>query len=116
MCICCQELACQPVTTPCAHNICKVCRTALPPFICTMQWGEGGCEREVQGRYLWVLCWPTYSSPPFPFQSCLQRSFKAEVFSCPNCRHTLQKDLAMRVNTKLQQILINLFPGYEAGR
>lgn len=28
MCICCQEVVCQPVTTPCAHNICKVSCTA----------------------------------------------------------------------------------------
>lgn len=25
MCVCCQELAYQPITTPCQHNVCKVC-------------------------------------------------------------------------------------------
>ena len=59
----------------------------------------------------WTVQW--LLPPP---QSCLQRSFKAEVFSCPNCRHALQKDLAMQVNTPLQQVLVGLFPGYDAGR
>ena len=27
MCICCQELACRPITTKCSHNICKVRHT-----------------------------------------------------------------------------------------
>ena len=100
----------------CTQHLQGVPHSSPPIHLYYAVGGGEGCEREGQGRYLWVLCWPTYSSPPFPFQSCLQRSFKAEVFSCPNCRHTLQTDLAMRVNTKLQQILINLFPGYEAGR
>ena len=114
MCICCQEVACHPVTTPCAHNICKVCCTARHVGLgLTAVWGEGqgGGEWEGQGK-VWSAC--TRCSPPF--QSCLQRSFKAEVYNCPNCRHSLPKDLVTQVNTSLQQILIDLFPGYAAGR
>ncbi|XP_071852986.1 E3 ubiquitin-protein ligase UHRF1-like isoform X2 [Apostichopus japonicus] len=70
-CICCQEVAYKPVTTPCKHNVCK---------------------------------------------SCLQRSFKADVHSCPYCRHELGKGYSMTVNTCLSKILCELFPGYEAGR
>uniref|UniRef100_A0A3Q3WJM6 E3 ubiquitin-protein ligase UHRF n=1 Tax=Mola mola TaxID=94237 RepID=A0A3Q3WJM6_MOLML len=47
MCVCCQELAFQPITTACSHNVCK---------------------------------------------TCLQRSFRAKVYTCPACRHDLGKD------------------------
>ncbi|CAB1352073.1 unnamed protein product, partial [Coregonus sp. 'balchen'] len=50
MCVCCQELAYQPITTVCTHNVCK---------------------------------------------TCLQRSFRAEVYTCPACRHDLGKDYVM---------------------
>lgn len=52
---------------------------------------------------------------PHP-QSCLLRSFKAEVYSCPNCRHQLGKDYSMETNKQLQKVLLSLFPGYDAGR
>ncbi|XP_012685480.2 E3 ubiquitin-protein ligase UHRF2 [Clupea harengus] len=71
MCVCCQELAYQPVTTTCLHNVCK---------------------------------------------SCLQRSFRAEVYSCPACRHDLGKDYIMILNKTLQQLLDQFFPGYSKGR
>lgn len=70
-CVCCQELVCHPVTTPCNHNLC---------------------------------------------QSCLQRSFKAEVFSCPTCRQELGNTYTLLVNRSLQKTLQALFPGYENGR
>lgn len=70
-CVCCQELVCHPVTTPCNHNLC---------------------------------------------QSCLQRSFKAEVFSCPTCRQDLGNTYTLLVNKSLQKTLQALFPGYESGR
>ncbi|KAL1439622.1 hypothetical protein MTO96_031882 [Rhipicephalus appendiculatus] len=70
-CVCCQELVCHPVTTPCNHNLC---------------------------------------------QSCLQRSFKAEVFSCPTCRQELGNTYTLLVNKSLQKTLQALFPGYENGR
>ncbi|RXN07911.1 E3 ubiquitin- ligase UHRF2 isoform X1 [Labeo rohita] len=71
MCVCCQELSFQPVTTECSHNVCK---------------------------------------------TCLQRSFRAEVFTCPACRHDLGKDYAMSLNKTLQLLLDQFFPGYSKGR
>ncbi|XP_072570685.1 E3 ubiquitin-protein ligase UHRF2 isoform X1 [Paramormyrops kingsleyae] len=71
MCVCCQELAFQPVTTVCLHNVCK---------------------------------------------TCLQRSFRAEVYTCPACRHDLGKDYVMILNKTLQVLLDQFFPGYSKGR
>ncbi|XP_060618282.2 E3 ubiquitin-protein ligase UHRF2 [Anolis sagrei] len=71
MCVCCQELVYQPVTTECLHNVCK---------------------------------------------SCLQRSFRAEVFTCPACRHDLGKGYTMIPNKILQTLLDQFFPGYSKGR
>ncbi|XP_032873854.1 E3 ubiquitin-protein ligase UHRF2 isoform X2 [Amblyraja radiata] len=71
MCICCQELVFQPITTECQHNVCK---------------------------------------------SCLQRSFRAQVYTCPACRHELGKDYNMVPNKILQSILDQFFPGYSKGR
>lgn len=47
---------------------------------------------------------------------CLQRSFKADVHSCPFCRHQLGAGYELEVNSQLQSSLIELFPGYEGGR
>uniref|UniRef100_A0A672RX16 RING-type E3 ubiquitin transferase n=1 Tax=Sinocyclocheilus grahami TaxID=75366 RepID=A0A672RX16_SINGR len=52
----------------------------------------------------------------FSLQECLQRSFKAEVYSCPACRYDLGKNYEMTVNKPLQAILTQLFPGYSSGR
>uniref|UniRef100_A0A672Z828 E3 ubiquitin-protein ligase UHRF n=1 Tax=Sphaeramia orbicularis TaxID=375764 RepID=A0A672Z828_9TELE len=71
MCVCCQELAFQPITTACSHNVCK---------------------------------------------TCLQRSFRAKVYTCPACRHDLGKDYAMTQNKTLQMLLDQFFPGYSKGR
>ncbi|XP_007568761.1 E3 ubiquitin-protein ligase UHRF2 [Poecilia formosa] len=71
MCVCCQELAFQPITTVCSHNVCK---------------------------------------------TCLQRSFRAAVYTCPACRHDLGKDYVMNQNKKLQILLDQFFPGYSKGR
>lgn len=71
MCVCCQELVYQPVTTECFHNVCK---------------------------------------------DCLQRSFKAQVFSCPACRHDLGQNYIMTLNETLQTVLDLFFPGYTKGR
>ncbi|XP_018413097.1 PREDICTED: E3 ubiquitin-protein ligase UHRF1-like [Nanorana parkeri] len=71
LCICCQEVVYEPVTTECLHNICK---------------------------------------------TCLDRSFKASVHTCPACRHDLGKNYNMSVNKALQAVLSQLFPGYESGR
>ncbi|KAM9329719.1 E3 ubiquitin-protein ligase UHRF2 [Gastrophryne carolinensis] len=71
MCICCQELVYQPVTTACFHNVCK---------------------------------------------SCLQRSFRAQVYTCPACRFDLGKTYSMVANKVLQTLLDQFFPGYSKGR
>ncbi|MEE6487651.1 hypothetical protein FKM82_014977 [Ascaphus truei] len=71
LCICCQEVVFEPITTECQHNICK---------------------------------------------DCLDRSFKANVHSCPACRYDLGKNYSMKVNKPLQSILNQLFPGYGSGR
>lgn len=71
LCICCQEVVFQPITTECQHNVCR---------------------------------------------ECLQRSFKAEVYTCPACRHDLGKNYSMTVNKSLQDILTQFFPGYSNGR
>ncbi|XP_067677716.1 E3 ubiquitin-protein ligase UHRF1-like [Haliotis asinina] len=49
-------------------------------------------------------------------KSCLQRSFKAEVYSCPACRFELPQKYNMPVNTSLSAVLNHYFPGYEVGR
>ncbi|KAJ8415600.1 hypothetical protein AAFF_G00425800 [Aldrovandia affinis] len=71
MCVCCQELVFQPITTMCHHNVCK---------------------------------------------TCLQRSFRAQVYSCPACRHDLGKDYITVLNKPLQLLLDQFFPGYSKGR
>uniref|UniRef100_A0AAV2KWP5 E3 ubiquitin-protein ligase UHRF n=1 Tax=Knipowitschia caucasica TaxID=637954 RepID=A0AAV2KWP5_KNICA len=53
LCICCQEVVFQPITTECHHNVCR---------------------------------------------ECLQRSFRADVFTCPACRHDLGKNYSMAIN------------------
>ncbi|NWT18498.1 UHRF1 ligase, partial [Vireo altiloquus] len=49
-------------------------------------------------------------------KDCLDRSFKASVFSCPACRYELGRSYSMEVNEALQSILTQLFPGYGSGR
>lgn len=71
LCICCQDVVCRPVTTPCHHNLCL---------------------------------------------TCLQRSFRAEVYNCPCCRYELGKGMKMDVNEALSKALNHIFPGYESGR
>uniref|UniRef100_A0A8C5V5P9 E3 ubiquitin-protein ligase UHRF n=1 Tax=Microcebus murinus TaxID=30608 RepID=A0A8C5V5P9_MICMU len=49
-------------------------------------------------------------------KDCLDRSFRAQVFSCPACRCDLGRSYSMQVNQVLQAILAQLFPGYGSGR
>ncbi|XP_071548103.1 E3 ubiquitin-protein ligase UHRF1-like [Panulirus ornatus] len=49
-------------------------------------------------------------------QPCLQRSFKASVFTCPSCRHDLGKEYKMEINKPLSECLVALFPGYDVAR
>ncbi|OXB62771.1 hypothetical protein ASZ78_017067 [Callipepla squamata] len=48
--------------------------------------------------------------------SCLQRSFRAEVFTCPACRYDLGRGYTMVPNKILQTLLDQFFPGYSKGR
>ncbi|KAL7993027.1 hypothetical protein Chor_017283 [Crotalus horridus] len=47
---------------------------------------------------------------------CLDRSFRAKVYSCPACRCDLGTNYTMEVNQPLQDLLNQLFPGYGSGR
>ena len=49
-------------------------------------------------------------------QSCIQRSFKAEVYSCPACRMELDDITPLHPNHNLMQVLGHFYPGYEVGR
>ncbi|XP_050995805.1 E3 ubiquitin-protein ligase UHRF1 [Acomys russatus] len=49
-------------------------------------------------------------------KDCLDRSFRAQVFSCPACRRDLDHSSPTQVNRPLQTILNQLFPGYGSGR
>jgi len=49
-------------------------------------------------------------------KACLQRSFKAETYTCPSCRYDLGKEYEMEVNEKMKVVLNLLFPGYDIGR
>uniref|UniRef100_A0AAU7J938 RING-type E3 ubiquitin transferase n=1 Tax=Locusta migratoria TaxID=7004 RepID=A0AAU7J938_LOCMI len=47
---------------------------------------------------------------------CMQRAFKAEVYTCPTCREDLTKKFQFVVNDNLFEALKAFFPGYEEGR
>lgn len=180
MCVCCQELAYQPITTKCLHNVCKVgvwisrssccfchvyihlllgvitrillllvpnnstkqpqsslqfCSSAVNTNTCSVPalllvsvkcvfgvsvyvvvntlyiWWTW--RRYYRGRSLSDMSLSVFS---LLIQSCLQRSFRAEVYSCPACRHDLGKDYDMILNKTLQQLLDQFFPGYSKGR
>ncbi|KAF5308962.1 hypothetical protein FQR65_LT00044 [Abscondita terminalis] len=49
-------------------------------------------------------------------KSCLVRSFSAKVYGCPYCRFALGENCEITVNDDLSKALLELFPGYEAGR
>lgn len=120
LCICCQEVVFQPITTECQHNVCRVrsvllCRIVYAAtsqhyvnesWVCLNTRLTIHCGILVSEWNLFIL----------DFQECLQRSFKAEVYTCPACRHDLGKNYSMTVNKSLQDILNLLFPGYSNGR
>jgi len=65
-----------------------------------------------------IVCKPV-TLPPCSHnicKTCLGRSFKAEVYSCPACRAELDKNMSMATNKALCGALNALFPGYEGGR
>ncbi|CAD6238967.1 GSCOCG00008581001-RA-CDS [Cotesia congregata] len=49
-------------------------------------------------------------------QNCICRSFKADVFTCPVCRHSIKKTRLEKINEQLAVTLENLFPGYGSER
>lgn len=49
-------------------------------------------------------------------QSCLSRSFKSGVYTCPVCRFDLGKNYQLEVNVRLRRILQFVLVGYENGR
>uniref|UniRef100_A0A1B6LJB4 RING-type E3 ubiquitin transferase n=1 Tax=Graphocephala atropunctata TaxID=36148 RepID=A0A1B6LJB4_9HEMI len=48
--------------------------------------------------------------------ACLKRSFQAEVTTCPTCRSPLDKEILKKINSALQDALLQLFPGYTGSR
>ncbi|EGW13911.1 E3 ubiquitin-protein ligase UHRF2 [Cricetulus griseus] len=69
-------------------------------------------REDSQNRKLWDEVLASLVEGP----DCLQRSFKAQVFSCPACRHDLGQDYVMIPNETLQALLDLFFPGYSKGR
>ncbi|NWV55300.1 UHRF1 ligase, partial [Daphoenositta chrysoptera] len=68
------------------------------------------CCQEVVFRPVTTICQHNVC------KDCLDRSFKASVFSCPACRYELGRGYSMEVNEALQSVLSQLFPGYGSGR
>ncbi|KAG8184485.1 hypothetical protein JTE90_002332 [Oedothorax gibbosus] len=68
------------------------------------------CCQEVVFKPITTACSHNICKP------CLERSFKAEVYSCPMCRQELEKSALTQGNKALKSALRALFPGYEAGR
>ncbi|RZF35109.1 hypothetical protein LSTR_LSTR009415 [Laodelphax striatellus] len=68
------------------------------------------CCQEVVNRPVSTPCGHIFC------EDCLSRSFKAEIYTCPTCRHDLTTTFKMAVNLKLQEVLNCLFPGYASGR
>ncbi|XP_027232430.2 E3 ubiquitin-protein ligase UHRF1-like [Penaeus vannamei] len=84
--------------------------------------GRSNFLNAVEERFLCICCQELVVKPVTTeckhnvCQACLQRSFKAEVFSCPACRYDLGKGYAMKINKPLSECLIKLFPGYDVAR
>jgi len=78
--------------------------------------------QDVEEKFLCICCQEVVFQPitlecgHSTCKSCLSRAFKAGVCSCPYCRFALDKDFVMTINEPLRNILVKLFPGYEAGR
>ncbi|XP_070787994.1 E3 ubiquitin-protein ligase UHRF1 [Pituophis catenifer annectens] len=68
------------------------------------------CCQEVVFRPITTVCQHNVC------KDCLDRSFRAKVYSCPACRYDLGKNYTMEVNQPLQDLLVQLFPGYGNGR
>uniref|UniRef100_A0A8C6JT19 E3 ubiquitin-protein ligase UHRF n=1 Tax=Melopsittacus undulatus TaxID=13146 RepID=A0A8C6JT19_MELUD len=86
--------------------------------------GPGGSNSliKVEEAFLCICCQEVVFRPVTTVcqhnvcKDCLDRSFKADVYSCPACRYDLGKNYSMHVNETLQTILTQLFPGYGNGR
>jgi len=84
--------------------------------------GHSGFFEKLQEMFACVCCQDLVFQPITTecshniCKGCLQRSFKAEVYSCPMCRADLGQDYKMEVNRNLRDALLKLCPGYEQGR
>ncbi|XP_076055411.1 E3 ubiquitin-protein ligase UHRF1-like [Oratosquilla oratoria] len=84
--------------------------------------GKSQFLSQVEDRFLCICCQEVVCKPVTTSclhnvcYACLLRSFKAEVYFCPACRHELGNSYEMKVNTSLSKALLLLFPGYDAGR
>lgn len=76
---------------------------------------------EVQNTFVCICCLELVNKPVTTdcnhnfCKACLMRSFKSEVYNCAHCRHDL-KDYEVVVNDALQEILCEIFPGYNSQR
>nr|XP_048707732.1 E3 ubiquitin-protein ligase UHRF2 isoform X2 [Caretta caretta] len=92
----------------------------------TMRMGDGGKGEAFQltQQQQWLIredclnqkLWDEVLASLKEGPSCLQRSFRAEVFTCPACRYDLGKGYTMVPNKILQTLLDQFFPGYSKGR
>ncbi|XP_076371626.1 E3 ubiquitin-protein ligase UHRF1-like isoform X2 [Tachypleus tridentatus] len=90
--------------------------------IAVVKEGQQVFLKKVQELFLCVCCQEVVFYPVTTkcshniCKSCLQRSFHAEVYSCPACRTNLGKKYSLEINKSLGDVLQLIFPGYEAGR
>uniref|UniRef100_A0A8C8H6N4 E3 ubiquitin-protein ligase UHRF n=1 Tax=Oncorhynchus tshawytscha TaxID=74940 RepID=A0A8C8H6N4_ONCTS len=119
-----------PWTRDGKERIKKLGLTILHPFDILKLWGEAMESLALGPKFLnkveevfSCICCQEVVFQPITTEcqhnvcrECLQRSFKAEVYSCPACRHDLGKNNPMTVNNPLQAILNQFFPGYSSGR
>lgn len=84
--------------------------------------GQAKFISEVQETFLCICCQELVYMPITTIckhnvcKSCLQRSFSAQIYTCPYCRVELGENYKFTINENLAGILQNLFPGYEIGR
>ncbi|XP_075217787.1 E3 ubiquitin-protein ligase UHRF1-like [Lycorma delicatula] len=88
----------------------------------TSEKGKQEFLAEVQNNFLCICCLELLNKPITTeckhnvCKACMVRSFKSEVYTCAHCRHDFCSDYQMVINKELQEILDELFPGYNRGR
>ncbi|XP_019849105.1 PREDICTED: E3 ubiquitin-protein ligase UHRF1 [Amphimedon queenslandica] len=84
--------------------------------------GSAGLLEKIQDSFTCIVCQELVYKPVTTpcghniCKTCLQRSFKAQVFTCPSCRHQLGGQYELETNDDLQSVLLEIFPGYDGGR